>query len=68
MDEKRLLHDALRHPLRLPYHPLHRFYSGGSLVRTFRKSPTLLMTGVRRTGSDRVRLQEIPIQMELNKV
>lgn len=39
MDEKRLLHDALRHPLRLPYHPLHRFYSGGSLVRTFRRIP-----------------------------
>jgi mannose-6-phosphate isomerase len=39
MDEKRLLRDALRHPLRLPYHPLHRFYSGGSLVRTFRGIP-----------------------------
>ena len=27
---------ALRRPLRLPYHPLYRFYEGGSLSRAFR--------------------------------
>ena len=31
--------DALRRPLRLPYHPLYRFYEGGSLSRAFRGMP-----------------------------
>ena len=39
MDETKLLRDAIRRPLLLPYHPLHRFYRGGSLVRAFRGIP-----------------------------
>ncbi|HEY45338.1 MAG TPA: hypothetical protein G4O14_00990 [Anaerolineae bacterium] len=39
MDETKLLRNAIRLPLLLPYHPLHRFYRGGSLVRTFRGIP-----------------------------
>ncbi len=31
--------DAIRRPLRLPYHPLYRFYEGGSLTRRFRGLP-----------------------------
>ena len=30
------LRGAIRRPLRLPYHPLYRFYEGGSLTREFR--------------------------------
>ncbi len=33
------LRDALRRPLPLPYHPLFRFYEGGSLTRSFRGLP-----------------------------
>jgi len=33
------LRDALRRPLPLGYHPLYRFYRGGSLTRTFRGLP-----------------------------
>jgi hypothetical protein len=29
------LQDAIRRPLPLGYHPLYRFYPGGSLTRTF---------------------------------
>lgn len=31
-----LLRAAIRRPLPLPYHPLYRFYEGGSLTRAFR--------------------------------
>jgi mannose-6-phosphate isomerase len=34
-----LLREAIRRPLPLPYHPLYRFYEGGSLTRTFRGLP-----------------------------
>jgi len=30
------LREAIRRPLPLDYHPLYRFYEGGSLTRTFR--------------------------------
>jgi mannose-6-phosphate isomerase len=30
---------AVRRPLPLPYHPLYRFYEGGSLTRAFRRLP-----------------------------
>lgn len=30
---------AIQRPLRLPYHPLYRFYEGGSLTRAFRGLP-----------------------------
>jgi mannose-6-phosphate isomerase len=30
------LEDAVRRPLELPYHPLYRFYEGGSMTRAFR--------------------------------
>jgi mannose-6-phosphate isomerase len=30
---------AIRRPLQLPYHPLYRFYEGGSLTRRFRGLP-----------------------------
>jgi mannose-6-phosphate isomerase len=33
------LRDAIRRPLPLPYHPLYRFYEGGSLTRQFRGLP-----------------------------
>ena len=33
------LRDAIRRPLPLAYHPLYRFYEGGSLTRTFRGLP-----------------------------
>jgi mannose-6-phosphate isomerase len=33
------LRDALRRPLALPYHPLFRFYEGGTLTRSFRGLP-----------------------------
>ena len=33
------LRDAIRRPLPLGYHPLYRFYRGGSLTRTFRGLP-----------------------------
>jgi mannose-6-phosphate isomerase len=33
------LERAVRAPLRLPYHPLHRFYEGGALTRAFRGLP-----------------------------
>ena len=33
------LQDAVRRPLPLGYHPLYRFYRGGSLTRTFRGLP-----------------------------
>ncbi len=33
------LHRATRRPLRLAYHPLYRFYEGGSLTRSFRGLP-----------------------------
>jgi mannose-6-phosphate isomerase len=33
------LASAIRRPLRLRYHPLHRFYEGGSLTRAFRGLP-----------------------------
>lgn len=32
-------HAAIRAPLRLPYHPLYRFYEGGALTRAFRGLP-----------------------------
>lgn len=37
--DRRVLADAIRRPLRLPYHPLYRFYEGGSLTRRFRGLP-----------------------------
>ncbi len=33
------LRNAIRRPLRLPYHPLYRFYEGGELTRAFRDLP-----------------------------
>jgi hypothetical protein len=33
------LRDAIRRPLPLGYHPLYRFYPGGSLTRAFRGLP-----------------------------
>jgi mannose-6-phosphate isomerase len=33
------LADLVRRPIRLPYHPLYRFYEGGSLTRRFRGLP-----------------------------
>ena len=33
------LADAVRRPLPLAYHPLYRFYEGGSLTRAFRGLP-----------------------------
>lgn len=33
------LRDTIRRPLRLPHHPLYRFYEGGSLTRRFRGLP-----------------------------
>jgi mannose-6-phosphate isomerase len=33
------LREAIRRPLPLDYHPLYRFYEGGSLTRTFRGLP-----------------------------
>lgn len=33
------LRDAIRRPLPLAYHPLYRFYAGGSLTRAFRGLP-----------------------------
>ena len=35
----RALRDATRRPFRLPYHPLYRFYEGGSQTRAFRGLP-----------------------------
>ena len=35
----RVLRAATRHPFRLPYHPLYRFYEGGSQTRAFRGLP-----------------------------
>jgi mannose-6-phosphate isomerase len=37
--ELRELREAIRRPLPLPYHPLYRFYEGGSLTRQFRGLP-----------------------------
>jgi mannose-6-phosphate isomerase len=34
--EVELLREAVRRPLPLPYHPLYRFYEGGSMTRAFR--------------------------------
>lgn len=34
--ERALLREAIRRPLTLPYHPLYRFYEGGSMTRAFR--------------------------------
>jgi mannose-6-phosphate isomerase len=34
-----LLREAIRSPLPLAYHPLYRFYQGGSLTRAFRGEP-----------------------------
>ena len=40
MDERRrAIEAAIRRPLPLPYHPLYRFYEGGSLTRQFRGLP-----------------------------
>jgi hypothetical protein len=33
------LREAIRRPLPLAYHPLYRFYEGGSLTRSFRGLP-----------------------------
>ena len=33
------LREQIRRPLPLPYHPLYRFYEGGSLTRRFRGLP-----------------------------
>jgi hypothetical protein len=33
------LREAIRRPLPLEYHPLYRFYEGGSLTRAFRGLP-----------------------------
>ena len=38
-DRESAIQAAIRRPLRLPYHPLHRFYEGGSLTRAFRGLP-----------------------------
>ena len=37
MHEDQVLHAAIRRPMALPYHPLYRFYEGGSLTRAFRE-------------------------------
>ncbi len=39
MHEDDLLRAAIRGPMPLPYHPLYRFYEGGSLTREFRGLP-----------------------------
>jgi mannose-6-phosphate isomerase len=36
MDDLAAMRDAIRRPLALPYHPLYRFYEGGSMTRAFR--------------------------------
>ena len=38
-DRSGLLREAIRRPLPLAYHPLYRFYEGGSLTRRFRGLP-----------------------------
>jgi mannose-6-phosphate isomerase len=38
-DRASQLREAVRRPLPLDYHPLYRFYQGGSLTRTFRGLP-----------------------------
>ena len=38
-EQRARLRDAIRRPLPLGYHPLYRFYPGGSLTRTFRGLP-----------------------------
>jgi mannose-6-phosphate isomerase len=38
-DRASLLREAIRRPLPLAYHPLYRFYEGGSLTRRFRGLP-----------------------------
>ena len=38
-DRASQLREAIRRPLPLDYHPLYRFYQGGSLTRTFRGLP-----------------------------
>ena len=38
-DQRSQLRDAIRRPLPLAYHPLYRFYEGGSLTRQFRRLP-----------------------------
>jgi mannose-6-phosphate isomerase len=38
-DRRGRLRDAIRRPLPLTYHPLYRFYEGGSLTRRFRGLP-----------------------------
>lgn len=38
-DRLGLLREGIRRPLPLAYHPLYRFYEGGSLTRTFRGLP-----------------------------
>ena len=38
-DRPGLLRVAIRRPLPLAYHPLYRFYVGGSLTRAFRGLP-----------------------------
>jgi mannose-6-phosphate isomerase len=38
-DQRDRLADAVRRPLPLAYHPLYRFYQGGSLTRRFRGLP-----------------------------
>jgi hypothetical protein len=38
-DQLGLLREAIRRPLPLAYHPLYRFYEGGSLTRMFRGLP-----------------------------
>jgi mannose-6-phosphate isomerase len=38
-DRAGLLREAIRRPLPLAYHPLYRFYEGGSLTRSFRGLP-----------------------------
>jgi mannose-6-phosphate isomerase len=39
MSEDVLLRASIRRPMALPYHPLYRFYEGGSLTRAFRGLP-----------------------------
>ncbi len=39
MSKQDLLREAVQRPMMLPYHPLYRFYKGGSLVRSFRGIP-----------------------------
>ena len=39
MATQAVLLDAIRRPIRLPYHPLYRFYGGGSQTRAFRGLP-----------------------------